>query len=247
MFLYVTIYYPLFFIGYKTPSLSLKSKKFDPDRSFVRIGDGEILICMWIDVHFATFTQKAFPQLQSVMRKLVGYQWDDLDLWLSLKYLTSDESATPRMEMHRLMRTYYKHVLGRNPIKAYWDAYFFRDLWSYEALVDLYAPYKIILVTKKSTIDAVKSSGGFNVVWEVVTPSNDAFSYYADVKQEICDLCVSLWNDPVLRLLISVWPMAKMLCYDLTITGGYVCHDVWSVFDMYLTGYYYSVHEKNWQ
>jgi len=26
------------------------------------------------------------------------------------------------------MRTYYKHVLGRKPLKAYGDAYFFRDL-----------------------------------------------------------------------------------------------------------------------
>ncbi len=243
VFLYVTVYYPLFFFWYKTPPLSIKTKSFDVNKSFVRIWDGEILICMWIDLHFATFTQKAFPKLQSTMRKLVAYSWDDLDLWLSLKYITEVEDSTPRMEMHRLMRTYYKHVLGLSPKKPYWDAYFFRDLWNFDALAFLYSRYKIVLITKASTIVAVAESKKFLLVWSVEIPPNNAFSFYDSIKNDVISACKRFQYDPSLRILISAWPVAKMLCYDLTVSHSFVCHDVGSVFDMFLTGYYYSVHE----
>jgi hypothetical protein len=37
-----------------------------------------------------------------------------------------------------------------------------------------------------------------------------------------------------LIILISWWPFAKALIYDLTIESKFVCHDVWAVFDIYL-------------
>lgn len=148
---------------------------------------------------------------------------------MPIEYITKKEEQTKYLRA-RLITRYYlnKHIDRR---RKYWDAFYFINLGNISVFKNLYKWKKLFIVANNETIKKIKESDlKNNIIWYNEIPYRNAYLKYNEIKQSILRDLENIDRNNLI-IIISSWPTAKVLCYDLTIEEDFICHDVGSYFD----------------
>jgi len=224
--LYKYLYF--IFLWKKTKPIFLEQKIISPDleKSFIRWWDGETNAALWISFSF----EKSSYKLKEYLNNIIKYNWNDIILWLPIDFILKEEKDTKYLKIWRTTRLYL--WLKLNITKKYWDAFFFRKMKNINEFQNFYKHKQIFIISNKKTLEKTKNS--IVSIWNFEIPYRNSFDNYNNIKNELVNKLDSFKKVDNLLILISWWPFAKALIYDLTIESKFVCHDVWAVFDIYL-------------
>jgi len=227
LFFLIYKYFYLFFFK-KTKKIILEWKILKPslEKTFIRWWDWETNMALGISFSF----EKSSFNLKKYFKYILNYSWDKIILWLPLKFILFDENKTEFIKVWRTTRLFFYLFLDKN--KNYWDAFFFRDIWSLDNFKNFYKRKKIFLISNKNTLEKVNWIMN-NIIDTYEIPFNNTFKNYKNIKISILKKILKL-DKQNLIIMISWGPFAKVLSYDLTIENNFVCHDVWAIFDIYL-------------
>lgn len=224
VFLFLFSSYLKYFFSIKTKPIVLNKIWFNIDRSFIRWWDWETLILLGISFIYEDWN----PELSRKFLKILNYKWDDFILWLPFLYIQDEEENTSYLRSWIITRNYFNKIQFSK--KEYWDAFYFINLWNISKFIELYKNKKIFLISNVNTIDKSKKIKNLNFVWFQEIPDKKSYKLYNKIKNQTIEK-LNLLEKKDLIIIISWWPLAKVLSYDLTIDLNYVCHDVWSYFD----------------
>ena len=217
--------YISFFLNIRTKPIKLKVIDFNINKSFIRWWDGETLILLWISFSY----QKASFELSRKFKEFFYCNSNKVILWMPIEYITKKEEQTKYLRA-RLITRYYlnKHIDRR---RKYWDAFYFINLGNISVFKNLYKWKKLFIVANNETIKKIKESDlKNNIIWYNEIPYRNAYLKYNEIKQSILRDLENIDRNNLI-IIISSWPTAKVLCYDLTIEEDFICHDVGSYFD----------------
>ncbi len=226
--IFIIYSYFKYFIWIKTKPIFIKKISFDSNKTFIRWWDGETLTLLWISFLY----EDSSSEFSNKFLKILNYKWDKFILWLPLLYLENNEENTPFLRAWLITRNYFNKVNLWN--KGYWDAFFFINLWNISKFINIYKNKKIFLVSNIKTINKVRTINDLSCIWFQEIPEKKSYKLYNEIKNGILDKVNKLETDNLV-IIISWWPVAKILAYELTIEYNYICHDVWSYFDRNLT------------
>lgn len=215
------------FLWFKTKPISnIDLIKPSLEKTFIRWWDWETNAALWITFSF----ERSSTKLKNYLNNIINYKWDKILIWLPIKFISKSEKETDFLNIWKTTRIFLKNVINTN--KEYWDAFFFREILSIDKFVDFYSWKKLFFISNKNTINKINKYK-INNVWTFIIPDKNSFDNYINLKGEILDKIVLLDNQETI-IIVSWWPFAKALCYDLTKDNNFVCHDVWAIFDIYL-------------
>lgn len=224
--LYKYIFFVIF--RFKTkPILNLNITKPSLNKSFIRWWDWETNSVLWISFSF----EKSSKKLKMYLKNIINYNWDKILLWLPIKFIVNEEKNTNFIKIWKTTRLYLNKNIVSN--KLYWDAFFFRDIWNFDNFTKFYDGTNLFLVWNEDTIKKVLDKN-IKLIWTYSIPYKNSFNNYFVIKNNIVDKIKNLENSSNFIVLVSWWPFAKALCFDLTMENNYICHDVWAIFDIYL-------------
>lgn len=214
-----------YFIWIKTKPIILNKVEFNPNKSFIRWWDWESLMLLWLTFFYEEWN----IELSTKFNKILNYKWNKFILWLPFLFIENEEKATIFLRAWLITRNYFNKIkLSLN--NKYWDAFYFINLWNIWNFINIYNAKKLFLVSNIKTINKVKNISELNFVWFQEIPEKNSYKLFHDIKKDILNKLKNI-DEKNLVIIISWWPIAKVLAYDLTINFNYVCHDVWSYFD----------------
>ena len=225
------IYKYIFFVifWFKTKAISnIKLIKPSLEKTFIRWWDWETNAVLWISFSF----EKSSKKLKKYLKNIIQYKNNDLLIWLPIKFISNNEKNTKDLNIWMNTRIYLNLNLNLNKNKEYWDALFFRDIWSIENFINFYKWKKLFIVSNKNTINKVNNN--IENIWTYEIPYRNSFNNYFNIKRNLLEKLNLLSNKKDLIILVSWWPFAKALCYDLTVENNFICHDIGAIFDIYL-------------
>lgn len=213
----------------KTPTCKIQFIEKIPSlhQTFIRWGDWETNSVLWISFSF----EKASPLLSQYLKKILSHKDSNILLWLPLDYIIYSEENTENISLRRTTRIYLSKYIDST--KTYGDAFCFRNIGSIKIFNEFYAGKDLILISHQDTLHRGKNLLN-NLIGTFEIPYRNAFDYYYDLKSDIIQhLNNTIRDKKNTVILVSWWPFAKALCYDLTIESVFICHDIWAVFDIY--------------
>ncbi len=223
---FVFMSYFTYFFWYSPPTF-YKKTQFNPDRSFIRWGDGETLMYLWISFDY----QKSNNVLKKYFSLIAYTDMPNIVVWLPFRFLEKPIHETPYIRAWIISRYIIPRIFSST--REYWDAFFFRDIPNLDAFLWIYSSYSVFFIVNQKTYDKIlKQSKWINIQGVHILPEINAFDNYESTIQILLQ---NLWkmNSEKTRILISAWPTAKALVYDLT-KNWYIVHDTGAVFDKLL-------------
>lgn len=216
-------------IGNKTKAIKIHHINVPTiEKTFIRWWDGETNAVLWISFSF----ENSSPLLRKYLHKVITYTWDDMLIWLPLDYIQYDEKNTDNVALWRTTRIFLAEHINKN--NTYWDAFYFRNMKSVDEFSKFYQWKQLIIISNGNTLEKIRGKIE-NVIGIFEIPYRNSFDNYTHLQQEIKNYIGSIISDKNNTVIIvSWWPFAKALCYDLTKDSQFICHDVGAIFDLYL-------------
>lgn len=166
------------------------------------------------------------------MKQILSYQGDDIVIGLAREFLSQEEDKTPHLRAWIITRNLFQSGFAHN--KQHGDAFFFRQIGSYEKFLDMYRDKKIFLITNENSINKIKMDGRMPLVGTFTIPPSHAFDSYDVLKKWVIEELEKIPDKTNMIIIIAGGPMAKVLAYELTIEYHFVCHDTGQFFDLFL-------------
>ena len=221
-----------YFLGIKTKPLDAKWEGFSMNKTFIRWGDGETMVALGIPMVFHFQYEHASKRLSEKMKAILAYKGDDIVIGLPREFLTQEEEKTPHLRAWIITRNLFQSKFALN--SQYGDAFFFRQIGSYEKFLEMYKNKKIFLITNSDSIKKIKNDGRLPLLGTYAIPKSHAFDSYDRLKKEISEKIRKIEDKKNMVLIIAGWPMAKVLAYEFTTEYWYICHDTGQFFDLFL-------------
>lgn len=166
------------------------------------------------------------------MKEILSYTGDDIIIWLAREFLVQEEKDTPHLRAWIITRALFQSGYIKNT--HYGDAFFFRQIGSYERFLDMYKDKKVFLITNADSIEKIKKDTRLPLIGSFAIPKSHAFDSYDTLKPQILSALDSIEDKQNMVIIVSWGPMAKVLAYDLTTEYRYICHDTGQFFDLFL-------------
>ncbi len=225
--------YLKYFLGIKTKPLSVEWDGFSLEKTFIRWWDGETMVTLGIPMVFVYQYEHSSPRLSEKMKQILAYRGDDIVIGLAREFLSQDESITPHLRAWIITRALFQSDFTQN--SQYGDAFFFRQIGSYEKFTQMYQEKKIFLITNQDSIDKIVRDARLPLIGTFTLPKSHAFDSYDILKAWAVEALGRIEDKKDMVIILAGWPMAKVLAYDLTTEYRYVCHDTGQFFDLFLT------------
>lgn len=224
--------YIKYFLGVKTKPLNVQWDGFSMNKTFIRWGDGETMVALGIPMVFYFQYEHSSKRLSDKMKSILSYKGNDIVIGLAREFLSQEEEKTPHLRAWIITRALFQSKFALN--SHYGDAFFFRQIGSYEKFLEMYKKKKVFLITNSDSIEKIQNDGRLPLLGTYAIPKSHAFDSYDVLKKEIIEKLDSLEDKKNMILILAWWPMAKVLAYDLTIEFGYISHDTGQFFDLFL-------------
>ncbi len=202
------------------------------EKTFIRWGDGETMVALGIPMVFVYKYEHSSRRLSEKMKAILSYEGKDIVIGLAREFLSQDEDQTPHLRAWIITRALFQSNFISN--SQYGDAFFFRQIGSYEKFLEMYREKRIFLITNSDSIQKIQNDGRLPLLGTFAIPKTHAFDSYDILKKEIIFAFDGLEDTSHMVIILAGWPMAKVLAYDLTIEYGYICHDTGQFFDLFL-------------
>ena len=194
--------------NFKTYLLSEKEliREVKNGKSLIRFGDGEINLMLGLENHYQSFS----PQLQKSMFDIVRGYTDCSPYIVSVpRFIHHTNSELRKMGKLNVWLP-LKVMFG----SFYYDGFFERTVGN------AIAGKKVILITKKATIEIQKKNK--SIPWKdlrfVVVPSEESLSSYDAIRANIDEVILSLDKKDIV-LLFAMGPVGKKLIYEYSRQG----------------------------
>lgn len=100
---------------------------------------------------------------------------------LAREFLSQEEDQTPHLRSWIITRALFQSKFALN--SQYGDAFFFRQIGSYEKFLEMYEDKRVFLITNQSSIDKITYDGRLPLLGTFAIPSSHAFDSYDDLKK----------------------------------------------------------------
>lgn len=224
--------YIRFFLGVKTKPFQGVWRDFDINKTFIRWWDGETMVALGIPMVFYFQFERSSKRLANKMKAILSYEGDDIIIWLPKEFLIQEEDKTPHIRAWIITRNLFQSKFTLN--SQYWDAFFFRQIGSYENFLRMYEKKKVFLITNSDSIAKIEKDRRLPLLWSFAIPKSHAFDSYNTLKTQILEKLSGIGDKKDMIIILAGGPMAKVLAYDLTTEYHYVCHDTGQFFDLFL-------------
>jgi len=183
-------------------------------KSIIRLGDGEINLLLDLKNHYHKFS----PKLKNMMREIISDYSSDSSYILSIpkfiNYRNEELKKIGKLNVWMPLKTMFLLIFPKKV--SYMDAHnFYYDNYFEEVIAPIIKDKKVILITKKETIEKEKNSS--RVPWEYVsfieTPEENAIDFYDDIKKSLDKELLNYKKEEVL-LLVAMGPVGKYLIFE---------------------------------
>jgi hypothetical protein len=99
--------------------------------------------------------------------------------------LSQEEDKTPHLRAWIITRALFQSKFTLN--SEYGDAFFFRQIGSYEKFLDMYKEKKVFLITNTDSIAKIQNDGRLSLLGFYAIPKSHAFDSYDTLKKEIIE------------------------------------------------------------
>ena len=153
------------------------------EKTFIRWGDGETMVALGIPMVFVYQYEQSSRKLSEKMKAILSYQGIDIVIGLAREFLAQDEEKTPHLRAWIITRALFQSKFISNA--QYGDAFFFRQIGSYEKFLDMYREKKVFLITNSDSIQKIQKDGRLPLLGSFAIPKSHAFDAYDVLKKDI--------------------------------------------------------------
>lgn len=224
--------YIKYFLWIKTKPLNVKWDGFSMDKTFIRWGDGETMVALGIPMVFYFQYEHSSKRLSEKMKEILAYKGKNIVIGLAREFLSQEEDKTSHLRAWIITRALFQSKFNQSA--QYGDAFFFRQIGSYEKFLEMYKEKQVFLITNSDSIAKIENDGRLPLLGSYAIPKSHAFDTYDFLKKEILERLDVFEKNDNMVIIMAGWPMAKVLAYDLTLEKWYISHDTGQFFDLFL-------------
>lgn len=183
-------------------------------KSIIRLGDGEINLLLDLKNHYHKFS----PKLKNMIREIIsGYSFESsyvLSIPRFINFRNEELQKIGKLNVWMPLKTMFFLVFPKKI--SYMDAHnFYYDNYFEDVISPIIKNKKIILITKKETIEKQKNSN--YIPWEnisyIETPEANAIDFYEDIKLSLNKELLNYKKGEVV-LLVAMGPVGKYLIFE---------------------------------
>lgn len=183
-------------------------------KSIIRLGDGEINLLLDLKNHYHKFS----PKLKNMMREIIlGYSSDStyiLSIPKFINFRNEELKKIGKLNVWMPLKAMFFLIFPKKV--SYMDAHnFYYDNYFEEVIAPIIKDKKVILITKKETIEKERNSN--LVPWKYVsfieTPEENAIDSYEEIKKSLDKELLNSKKEEVI-LLVAMGPIGKYLIFE---------------------------------
>lgn len=206
------------------------------EKSTIRFGDGEIGLLHYSQIHY----QKFDPELRLKLLEIIKNYTADANYLIGLPlYTTLENTKAYEISKEKIFLWMPVKITFRllfNKKMKYFDQHiFYRHGKAKEFFLEKSKDKKVVIVTRKETLEAIKShpvASSIPYLVLIESPGEHAFDCYLDLESDIRKAVGTDTKNCVVFL--GCGPAGKVIAYDLS-KEGILCHDIGLGVEMMLT------------
>lgn len=204
-------------------------------KSIIRFGDGEINLLLDLKNHYHKFS----PKLKEMIKEITASYSKDSHYILSIpkfiNFRNEELKKIGKLNVWMPLKVMFLLMFSKNI--GYMDAHnFYYDNYFEEVVAPIIKDKKIILITKKETIEKQKNSN--YIPWKyasyIETPEENAIERYEDIKKSLNKELLNYKKEEIV-LLVAMGPVGKYLIFEYG-NKGYQGIDAGFVVEKMFTG-----------
>lgn len=162
------------------------------DKTFIRWGDGETMVTLGIPMVFYFQYEHSSKRLSKKMKEILAYTGNDIVIGLAREFLSQEEDKTPHIRAWIITRALFQSKFNQGT--HYGDAFFFRQIGSYEKFLEMYKKKRVFLITNSDSIVKIENDGRLPLLGSYAIPKSHAFDSYDFLKKEILEKLENIQN-----------------------------------------------------
>lgn len=139
------------------------------------------MVALGIPMVFVYQYENSSRRLSEKMKQILAYRGEDIVIGLAREFLSEEEDKTPHLRAWIITRALFQSKFALN--SQYGDAFFFRQIGSYERFLEMYRDKKVFLITNQDSIDKIKNDGRLPLLGSFTIPKSHAFDSYDELKK----------------------------------------------------------------
>ena len=155
------------------------------DKTFIRWGDGETMVALGIPMVFYFQYEHSSKRLSEKMKEILAYKGKNIVIGLAREFLSQEEDKTSHLRAWIITRALFQSKFNQSA--QYGDAFFFRQIGSYEKFLEMYKEKQVFLITNSDSIAKIENDGRLPLLGSYAIPKSHAFDTYDFLKKEILE------------------------------------------------------------